>query len=94
MPAAAAVAEPFLRLAPRSAPDAFGDPVLADQFGALGTTFPDADGAGLAAVLAELAALIGFISLELSGHFVGTADPADALYEALLSRQVATLGLA
>lgn len=94
VPAAAAVAEPFLRLAPRSAPDAFGDPVLADQFGALGTTFPDADGAGLAAVLAELAALIGFISLELSGHFVGTADPADALYEALLSRQVATLGLA
>ena len=94
VPAAAAVAEPFLRLAPRSAPDAFGDPVLADQFGALGTTFPDADGAGLAAVLAELATLIGFISLELSGHFVGTADPADALYEALLSRQVATLGLA
>ena len=94
VPAAAAVAEPFLRLAPRSAPDAFGDPVLADQFGALGTTFPDADGAGLAAVLAELAALIGFISLELSGHFVVTADPADALYEALLSRQVATLGLA
>jgi AcrR family transcriptional regulator len=94
VPAAAAVAEPFLRLAPRIAPDAFGDPVLADQFGALGTTFPDADGAGLAAVLAELAALIGFISLELSGHFVGTADPADALYEALLSRQVATLGLA
>lgn len=94
VPAAAAVAEPFLRLAPRSAPDAFDDPVLADQFGALGTTFPDADGAGLAAVLAELAALIGFISLELSGHFVGTADPADALYEALLSRQVATLGLA
>lgn len=94
VPAAAAVAEPFLRLAPRSAPDAFGDPVLADQFGALGTTFPDADGAGLAAVLAELAALFGFISLELSGHFVGTADPADALYEALLSRQVATLGLA
>ena len=34
VPAAAAVAEPFLRLAPRSAPDAFGDPVLADQFGA------------------------------------------------------------
>ena len=52
-----------------------------------------ADPAGAAAVLAEPAALVGFVSLELAGHFVGTADPADRLYAALLERQIGTLGL-
>jgi len=58
------------------------------------TADSDMDAAGAAGVLAELAALVGFVGLELGGHFVGTADPADALYDALLGRQVATLGLA
>lgn len=44
--------------------------------------------------LAELAALIGVVGLELSGHLVGSADPADHLFEALVERQVHTLGLA
>lgn len=48
---------------------------------------------GAAAVLAELAALVGIVSLELAGHLVGTADPADRIFEALVSRQVETLGL-
>ena len=35
----------------------------------------------------------GHLSLELGGHFVGTADPADHLYAALLERQIRTLML-
>ncbi|GMA41671.1 WHG domain-containing protein [Mobilicoccus caccae] len=55
---------------------------------------PGANPAGAAAVLAELAALVGFVGLELAGHFVGTAEPADALFEAVIRRQERTLGLA
>ena len=40
-----------------------------------------------------IAALVGLVSLELAGHLVGTADPADRLFEALVARQVATLRL-
>ena len=54
---------------------------------------PEGEPSGAAAVLAELAALVGLVGLVLAGHFVGTADPADRLYAALLDRQVATLAL-
>ena len=56
----------------------------------------DADGltgARAAAVIAELAALVGAVTLELGGHLVGSADPADELFSGLLERQVDTLGL-
>lgn len=91
--AAAAVARPFVAAGAGSPVAAFADPVLAGQMTALRDLVPDADLSGAAAVLAELAALTGFVSLELAGHFVGTADPADRLYGALLERQVDTLGL-
>ncbi len=91
--AAAAVARPFVAAGARSPVAGFGDPMLAAQMTAVRDLVPQADPAGAAAVLAELAALIGFVSLELAGHFVGTADPADRLYAALLGRQVDTLGL-
>lgn len=39
------------------------------------------------------ARLIGALSLELGGHFVGTFDPADQLYAALAEREADTLGL-
>jgi AcrR family transcriptional regulator len=91
--AAAAVVRPFVETAARSPVAGFADPVLAGQMTAVRDLVPGADPTGAAAVLAELAALIGFVSLELAGHFVGTADPADPLYAALLERQVATLGL-
>lgn len=91
IPAAAAVALPFLQVGGRSPVEGFEDEVagqlqdLADQAGV--------DPAGAAAVLAELATLVGAISLELSGHLVGTADPADHLYRAIVLRQIGTLGL-
>lgn len=91
VPAAEAVAGHFLRVgARRSVPD-FEDAALRRQMSPLAEGGVDASGA--AAVLAELAALVGFVSLELAGHFVGTADPADVLFGALVERQCVTLGL-
>ena len=92
IPAAARVADPFLRCAAVQPLEPFGDRALraqmADVAGAAGL-----DPSGVAATLAELAALVGFVNLELSGHFVGTADPADRLFDALIRRQCASLRL-
>ena len=93
IPAAAAVAAPFLdvakgvRVAPFAAPGLDGQ--MADVAAVTGGT-----GQAAAAVIAELAALVGIVTLELGGHLVGSADPADRLYAAILERQVDTLGLA
>ncbi|WP_192796689.1 TetR/AcrR family transcriptional regulator [Serinicoccus kebangsaanensis] len=90
VPLAAAVARPFLEAGAREPVAGFEK--VAAQMSELREVF-DVDPAGGAAVLAELAALLGAITLELGGHFVGTADPADELYAALVARQVRTLGL-
>lgn len=42
----------------------------------------------LAIVLARLSHLVGFLTLELGGHFVGTADPAEHLWGAVVDGQV------
>lgn len=93
VPAAALVAQSFLEVGARRRVGAYDDRVLARQMATALELVPGADPSGAAAVLAELAALVGLVGLELSGHFVGTADPADRLYAALLDRQVATLAL-
>ena len=41
----------------------------------------------LAATLADLSQLVGLLLLEAGGHFVGTADPADHLWDAVVARQ-------
>lgn len=92
VPAAEAVAAHFLSAAKGVEVPSFAHPVLVRQMAVLDDV-GGARGSGAAAVLAELAALVGCVSLELAGHFVGTADPADRLYVALLERQVGTLGL-
>lgn len=94
IPAAAGVAAPFLQTGARGAVAAFDSPALTRQMATIGELAPDGDPSAIAAVLAELAALVGMVLLELGGHFVGSADPADHLFDALLDRQVATLGLA
>ena len=94
VPAAAAAALPFFEAGSHHAVAAFGVSELTAQMSPMTELVPGSDPAGAAAVLAELAALIGIITLELSGHFVGSADPADHLFDALLTRQLATLGLA
>lgn len=93
IPAATAVALPFLEAGAAGPVEGFAAGDLTTQLRPLADEV-GVDPAGAAAVLAELAALVGAVSLELAGHLVGTADPADDLYAALVARQVATLGLA
>lgn len=90
VPAAERVARHFLQTVGHREVDAFDDANLGSQMAPLTR---DATPSGAAAVLAELAALVGFVSLEISGHFVGTADPADFLFAALVRRQEVTLGV-
>ena len=85
VPAAAAVAAPFLATVTGPVP----------QFAAATPTpelVQDGEPSAAAAVVAELAALVGTLTLELSGHLVGVVDPA-ALYDGLVTRQLDTLGL-
>lgn len=93
IPAAAAVVAPFLVAAASRPVRPFDSPALVTQMAAVRELAPHAHPSGAAAVLAELAALIGVVSLELAGHFVGSADPTDDLFAALIERQVSTLGL-
>ncbi|QGF22957.1 TetR/AcrR family transcriptional regulator [Raineyella fluvialis] len=48
--------------------------------------------ADVADAVPELAQLVGFIGLELAGHFVGSEPPAEELFDRTLERQMATLG--
>ena len=93
VPAAAAVARPFLEVAGGAGVAPFADRRLTRQMQVVTEAAEGVTAEGGAAVLAELAALIGLVTLELGGHLVGSADPADRLMDALLARQVETLGL-
>lgn len=92
IPAAGRVARPFLEVAAVRGVPAFASSRLERQFRPVAAE-EALSSTGFAATVAELAALVGFVGLELAGHFVGTADPADHLYAALLDRQCGTLGL-
>ena len=85
VPAAEQVARHFLQAGAGAEVEGFSSPRLRDQMTELAgqETTPSA----AAAVLAELAALVGFLTLEIGGHFVGTADPADHLWGAVVARQ-------
>lgn len=93
IPAAAAVARHFLNAGAHQTISGFDGHLLINQFRPVAAQIPNADPSAFAAGLAELAALVGFVSLELAGHFAGTADPADHLYLAMVDRQVDTLHL-
>ena len=92
--AAAAVASYFLDAGGKERVNGFNTQPLIDQLRPAAAQYPSTDTSGFAAVLAELASLVGFVSLELASHFVGSADPADHLYAAMVQRQVDTLNLA
>ena len=92
VPAAAAVAAPFLEVAKGVEAPPFARPALVRQMSAF-VEVTGGSGEAAAAVVAELGALVGLVTLELGGHLVGSADPADELFRALLRRQVDTLGL-
>jgi AcrR family transcriptional regulator len=91
IPAAETVASHFFDAGAGREVEVFGTAGLSRQMS--GLLRPGVTPSGAAAVLAELAALVGFITLELAGHFVGTADPADELFEHLIARQLNTLGV-
>ncbi|NYF98410.1 WHG domain-containing protein [Janibacter cremeus] len=94
VPAAAAVAAPFLEVGAKGVgAHPFADPHLVRQMADVSVLAEGLTGAGAATVIAELAALIGLVTMELGGHLVGSADPAGHLFAALLARQVDTLGL-
>lgn len=93
VPAAERVARPFLEVGALQPVSCFDSSDLTGQMSTLLNSVPQIEHSGAAAVLAELAAIIGMVSMELAGHFVRTADPADGLYAALLERQIGTLGL-
>ena len=92
IPAAAAVAAPFLEVAKGAEVAPFAEPALGGQMSTIAEV-AGTSGVAAAAVIAELAALVGIVTLELGGHLVGSADPADHLFAALLERQVDTLGI-
>lgn len=95
VPAAAAVAAPFLDCVSMSRVDSFesmeGDGT-SDGLRALAEECGISVSAA-AAVVAAISELVGFVGNELAGHFVGLADPAGGLYAAVVGRQVRDLGL-
>ena len=93
VPAAVAVARPFLEVGGSRPVAAYADKALRAQMADLVDDGMATDASGAAAVLAELGALVGIVTLELGGHLVGSADPADGLFAALVTRQLSTLGL-
>lgn len=93
IPAAAAVTAPFLEVAKGAQVTPFARPALVSQMSTIAEGSVTS-GAAAAAVIAELASLVGIVTLELGGHLVGSAEPADHLFAALLERQIDTLGLA
>ncbi|NLG55339.1 MAG: TetR/AcrR family transcriptional regulator [Rhodococcus sp.] len=82
--AAARVAQVFLRRV--TASDASLGDGLASQLDGVATAF-DVPPSQLAQMLSNLAQLTGFLVLELGGHFVGTADPADLLWDHVVAGQ-------
>lgn len=83
--AAARVAAVFLQVGAVSGapPDALAEQ-LREPAAQLGT-----DVTTLARTLADLSQLVGLLTLELGGHFVGTADPAQGLWDEAVARQAA-----
>ena len=92
IPAAASVAGPFLAVAATGAPSPVPEE-LSDDFAAMTRAVPGSTVESNAAAVAELAQLIGYITLELSGHMVGVVTDVDAHFDWLVGRQVRTLGL-
>ncbi|MDK8769203.1 TetR/AcrR family transcriptional regulator [Corynebacterium freneyi] len=85
IPLAERVARCFLDLAPAN-PASPVEAVLATQLAPIG-------GDRAAPVLAALSQMIGALTLELGGHFTGTADPADHLWTHVVHTQIRSLGM-
>lgn len=69
------------------------DPAFAAQLSALHEALVDVPEPLLAPATGAVAQLLGLLVLELGGHFVGTFEPADALYADAVERIADQLGL-
>lgn len=68
--------------------------VLTAQLRATGAAVaPDLSDEVVLGAVAAFAHVIGALTLELNGHFVGGFEPADALYDALIEQEATLLGL-
>lgn len=95
---AAAVARAFLRPLSDSTPPPDGGHGIPKALGGQLKTMAGAlelalDPATTLAATGAFARAIGLITMELGGQFVGTFEPADQLYAALLARDADALGL-
>lgn len=86
IPAAGRVAAAFLLAAPSDPPVVSG--ALRKQLSGPARDL-GSDPQVLAWTLAALAQLVGLLLLELGGHFVGIAEPADLLWDDVVGRQTA-----
>lgn len=89
-----ALTAPLRDARPAPRPGREPEPGLADQLQrlreALGGGLPEPV---LAPAVGAVAQLLGLLVLELGGHFVGTFEPADALYADAVERMADRLGL-
>lgn len=92
IPAAEAVARPFLEAAALGRPRPVAEGLQGD-FAALVGVIPGSTPASNSAAVAALAQLIGVISLELSGHLVGVVTDRDTWFSEIIASQVDVLGL-
>lgn len=90
------VVQCFFDAAPEAAPDEsvrLGRPLTA-QLRDIGEVFgSDLSPALVLAQVAAFARIVGLLTLELNGHFVGGFEPADHLYAELVEREADLLGL-
>lgn len=94
---AARVPACFFAAAPDAQAPAQSHPIgreLRRQLGVTAAAFDsDADAATVLAQVTAFAQIVGLLTLELNGHFVGGFEPADDLYAAVIEREADALGL-
>ena len=70
-----------------------GRPLAAQLDGTAGALGLDVDRATMLALVAAFSRVVGLVTLELNGQFVGGFEPADDLYDTLVEREADALGL-
>ena len=88
-----ALAAPALEGAPPPPARPAGRTLTAQLVASAGGLGLDLEPESMLALTSAFARLIGVLTLELNGHFVGGFEPADALFATLVDREADALGL-
>jgi len=88
-----ALVTPALEGTPPPAPRPAGRALTAQLVASADGLALDVEPETMLALTAAFTRLIGVLTLELNGHFVGGFEPADALFAALVDREADALGL-